>query len=463
VAAVTVVLGESPYVQQVPGAALRPMRGYGAQLFPELFETQTETPAELAAQIAPLRLGHCRVAVAAAAARPGRAREALMRTLALAHDAGANANLTWWHGPYFRNPQSPSEEGFLGPQLMRDFAGVIEEARHRFRCATHVTIQNEVNAHDIAREGRAAASMKLYERLYRLLDTELKARRDPRQPAKSLRSAVQLVGGDLVLGGPAGIPGSNQADWIRFMQRHMKDVLNGYSIHVYWTNGHYARFEQRLARLLDFRIEKPVYVTEYAVRGTDFPQDERLFQMGSVRGENVEDSRESAFQHAWFNALAPHYGVVGFAKWACWRIDRGTGAPLGQRRPERDSGMLCGIGKAFAATPNYRVTLLFNRLVGRNWKAAQLAVAGDTLASTFAGPKDQHALVVLNRGREANDVSVDRLVPGGRYRAVGWNHDDDGALRSLAAVTADGSGVVAVTVPPSALVALSTRPFGIRP
>ena len=53
-------------------------------------------------------------------------------------------------------------------------------------------------------------------------------------------------GGFLLLGGRAGIPGSNQADWLRFMQRHMKDVLNGYSIHVYWTNGNYARFEQTI-------------------------------------------------------------------------------------------------------------------------------------------------------------------------------------------------------------------------
>ena len=206
------------------------------------------------------------------------------------------------------------------------------------------------------------------------------------------------------------------------MQQHMKDVLNGYSIHVYWTNGNYARFEQRLERLLEFRIEKPVYVTEYAVRGTDFGKDERLFQMGSVRRANVEDSCESAFQHAWFNALAPHYGVVGFAKWACWRIDEGTAEPAGKRRPERDSGMLCGIGKAFAPTPNYDVTLLFNRLVGRNWKAAQLAVTADTLASTFTGPGGQHSLVVLNRGRETNDVRVDRLEPGLQYRAAGWNH-----------------------------------------
>ena len=32
---------------------------------------------------------------------------------------------------------------------------------------------------------------------------------------------------------------------------------------------------------------------------------------------------ESAFHHAWFNALAPHHGIVGLSKWACYRIDPG--------------------------------------------------------------------------------------------------------------------------------------------
>ena len=37
-ASVTVVLGDPPYIQKVPDGILRPMRGYGAQLFPELFQ-----------------------------------------------------------------------------------------------------------------------------------------------------------------------------------------------------------------------------------------------------------------------------------------------------------------------------------------------------------------------------------------------------------------------------------------
>jgi hypothetical protein len=75
-----------------------------------------------------------------------------MSTIALAQRAGANVNLTWWHGPYFRNPDNPSEAGFLGKDFMERFAAVIEEPRRReLDCVTHVTVQNEVNSHDIGR------------------------------------------------------------------------------------------------------------------------------------------------------------------------------------------------------------------------------------------------------------------------------------------------------------------------
>jgi hypothetical protein len=96
-------------------------------------------------------------------------------------------------------------------------------------------------------------------------------------------------------------------------------------------------------------------------------------------------------------------------------------------------------------------------------KADRLATAGDTMASTFAGPGGNHSLVVLNRSRDADDVRVKQLEPGRRYRVGAWNLAGDGKLRALPQVSVDGSGTVTVTVPPSALVGLSTRPLGTLP
>lgn len=468
-AATSVTVGVAPIAEK--GGSLHPLSGYGAQFFTQLFGEEDRPGsltdpqlADVRTRIVKLRPGHSRIPVRAVAAAGGPAgqveRDALMKTIALAQQAGANVNLTWWHGPYFRDPNQPSDEGFLGRVLMERFAGVVEEARTRgFDCVTHLTIQNEVNCHDIGKQKRAAASMETYERLYRSLDATLKARPDPKNPGRTLREAVDFVGGDLVAGGPKGISGSEQVDWLRFMQQRMTDVLDGYSIHVYWTLGDYKKLEGRLSRLVDLvqelKIEKPLYVTEYGVRGSDGTADDRLFDPGTLRGENVEDSAEAAFQHAWFNALAPQFGIVGLVKWACYRVDGD------KRRPERDWGLICGAAKQFSPTPTYRVALLFSRLVRPGWTAAGLGSAPDTLVSVFSGPAGEQSVAVLNRSDAMQTVQIQELTKGGSYFAAVWNRAGDGAINNLPRVNADPDGVARVNVPPSGMVALSTRSLGL--
>ena len=233
-----------------------------------------------------------------------------MNTVALAQEAGANVNLTWWEGPY------PAEEQ-KRRTVMDDFAAIVEEARRRgHRCITHLTIQNEVNGEhvDIGGAGDTQQSMELYNLLYRDLDAALRARADPLKPSETMRDAVQLVGGDLVEQG-----NSHQDEWLTFMQQQMRDVLDGYSIHVYWTPADYAKFEHRLQHLTEMigqlKIRKPIYVTEYGVKATNQGEP------GTIDGQNPEDLVDTAFEHGWFNALAPQLGCVGLAKWVLYRTE----------------------------------------------------------------------------------------------------------------------------------------------
>jgi hypothetical protein len=239
----------------------------------------------------------------------------------------------------------------------------------------------------------------------------------------------------------------------------MTDVLDGYSIHVYWTLGDYGKLEGRLTRLLDLveelKIKLPLYVTEYGVRGSDGTADDRLFDPGTLRGENIEDSVEAAFQHAWFNALAPQLGIVGLAKWACYRVDGD------KRRPERDWGLICGAAKQFSPTPTYRVALLFSRLTRPGWKAAGLGRATDSLVSVFAGPAGEQSVAALNRSAEPQTVQIDGLKKGGSFFAAVWNRGGNGAINNLPRVNADANGIARVNVPASGLVALSTRSLGL--
>lgn len=465
VAASTVTIRRPLIVQQ--GGRVEPFLGFGAQFFTQVFgeagnpgTVSAPLLVELQNSVQKLKPGHSRIAVRLEATQPGPAgqveRQALMKTIALAQGAGANVNLTWWHGPYFRDPKNPTEAGFLGKQFMEAFADVIEEARRRFDCVSHVTVQNEVNNQDIGRKRKTAVSMAIYNRLYRFLDTALKARVDPRHSARKLRDAVDFVGGDLLAGGH--IAGSNQANWLKFMQDNMADILDGYSVHVYWTNGDYKKLESRLTQLLELRkeleIKLPLYVTEYGVRGADAGPKGR-FNSGRLGRKNIEESNASAFQHAWFNALAPQCGIVGLAKWAFYRID-------GRHRPERDWGMICGARKRFADTPTYRMTLLFNRLIDDNWKADGVGRGEHTLVSVFKGPAGGQSAVVLNRGRELKAVTIDRLKPNATYFTAVWNRGGDGTVHSRKRVTTGPSGIAKVNVPGSGLVALSTRSLGLQ-
>jgi hypothetical protein len=147
---------------------------------------------------------------------------ALMKTIGLAPSSRANVNLTWWQGPYFRGTitreKNPCEKRtkkavtgkdeawpFIGDQRMKGFADVIEEARRReLDCIKYVTIQNEVNAHDIGSHCNAAVSKRLYKRLYTILDGQLRRRPDPLDREANLRKTVDFVGGDLVMRNPRG-------------------------------------------------------------------------------------------------------------------------------------------------------------------------------------------------------------------------------------------------------------------
>jgi hypothetical protein len=64
-----------------------------------------------------------------------------------------------------------------------------------------------------------------YEAAYRALDPYI----------ANIRGQVRFMGGDLVRGPDVGPP--NQQQWFTYLATHMADILDAYSIHVFWTTG----------------------------------------------------------------------------------------------------------------------------------------------------------------------------------------------------------------------------------
>jgi hypothetical protein len=498
-------LRNSP-AKQLP--KLHPLEGFGAQFNTNLFTTDGQDRpltqrqlAELGELVDNLKPGHSRIFVRRGVRVGGtgdaaKQLEALMATIELAQHAGANVNLTYWgQGPYANAarlkalhwpnrtfhkwpnpnrkkwPQALTSGELAGPKvLMERFARIIETTRREgFDCITHATIQNEPNQGktDIAKQGDQRLSMRMYEWLYRLFDTALKDIPDPQNPSRSLRKTITIVGGDLV-----EKSNSHQDEWLDYMRANMDipregfpSVVDGYSIHVYWapgggSEGFPAKLEQRLEhlakKLKSLRIDKPVYVTEYGVR-----MPSARPKPGLLNSERMEFSPTAAFQHAWFNALAPQYGCVGLAKWVLCRTDkRGNFGEWGMidapnPPPPRAS---------FERSPTYRVTRLFTHLVPPGCTAQQSGRGGanrSVLASRFAAPNGVHeSVAVLNNG-PPQQVLVEKLKPRTDYFAAIWNRDGTGATNHMPKVTSNAAGAVTVDVPHHCVVALSTRPMGL--
>lgn len=466
-----------------PAQSVHPLRGFGAQFNTNLFTSAGQDPGltdgqlnELRTRIKNLKPGHSRIFVRKNVRPPLAGKpeppefRALMRTIELAQQSGANVNLTWWQGPYANEPRLrqlrwptaatgdakwPKElkggpGALTAPKaLMERFAEIIERAHAAGHdCVTHVTIQNEVNESrvDIAKQRNPNLSMRLYELLYRHLDGALAARRDPKNPARSLRACVKLVGGDLVEKG-----NSHQNAWLKYMARNMADVLDGYSIHVYWDPSEFPSKPLRRLRQLDATVEglvakKPIYVTEYGVKVRGATPEP-----GTVGQKGVEQLVDTALQHAWFNAVAPQYGCVGLAKWVLYRTD--LKAEFGHW------GMIDAPSESFTRFPTYFVTWLFTHLTEPGWRAAGLGLGenGKLVASRFVLPDRQESVLVINAQPQSRQVRVEGLTAAS-YCAAVWNRDGQGKLNGLNRVNAQANAVT-VDVPPRGVVALCTRAF----
>src|SRR5438876_791133 len=145
--------------------------------------------------------------------------------------------------------------------------------------------------------------MAVYEELWRALDRELRA--------AGLRRHFAFIGGDLV--------GAGQGPWFKFMAGRMSDVLDGYSVPIYWEAWDTEKLARRLSEVRDIvaglpaRARKPLYVTEFGVKGhrSAAHPEPGLDQDGRL----IVTSIENAFQHAWFDVLAARLGYVATVKW----------------------------------------------------------------------------------------------------------------------------------------------------
>lgn len=361
--------------------------------------------------------------------------QSFVRTVQFAQSTGTDINITW-------------QGGTLQPQRFADV--LLDLVRNRG--ITHLrwlTLQNEPN--------RTRITMEAYEKQYRDLDPLI----------QSIRGQVKYMGGDLVRGPDTGAP--NQDVWFRYLAEHMSDLLDAYSIHVFWdywdTQKLYDRLTevQAIVAALPQAGRKPVYVTEYGVRGLRTFNGAQQVDPGVWEdGTPVNQTNVSAFQQAWFDVLAANLGYIGTSKWDSYygKYDNGTQAYYIIGAPQ----------SGWPLYPLYNFMQLLTTTVKRDWSVVAVDSVPNTsrILAGYAGKNKQLTVVGLDTaGAQLNTVTptavsytIAGFPPSRRVNVEIWNLEGDGLVTRAPSLLADAAGVVTVSVPQHAVFVLTTIRLG---
>ena len=360
-----------------------------------------------------------------------------VRAAQLAQRAGATIDVTWEGGG--------ESQPFT---TMQRFADVLADLVRNDGVTglRWATVENEPNT--------TRLSTWTYMELYRQLDRALRDR--------GLRSQIRLLAGDLV--GTRSPTGQTQEDWFRFMAVHMTNWVDAYSIHVYWDYWHPAKLVRRLTEVrqivntLPPDGRRPLYVAEYGIRGFPNQGGKRYPEPGVYAdGTPLEETTINAFQHAWFNLLAPRLGYYGLSKWDGFfgKYDAGT----------QDFSLIGPPQEGWPLRPVYYLTRLFTQTVKPGWNVVGLTGApAQKLVTAYASPSGDLTLIGLDTAGASLDTvsstvvpySLDGLPPNTTFQLYYWNLDGTGGNAFAGSIRSDAHGHLSVTAPLQSVFALTT-------
>ena len=360
--------------------------------------------------------------------------QSFIRTVQLAQSTGTTIDITWQGGTLS-----------VANGTIPKFAAVLIDLV-RARGITNLrwlTLQNEPN--------RTKITMAQYEAQYRALDPYI----------QSIRGQVRYMGGDLVRGPDVGPP--NQQAWLQYLASHMADILDAYSIHVFWD---YFDTQKLVDRLTEVRAivdalpqagRKPLYVSEYGVRGLRTFNGAPAGDPGVWEdGTPITQTNVNAFQQTWFDVLAARLGYAGTSKWDSYfgKYDNGTQAYY----------MIGSPADGWPLYPIYNSLRLLTAAVGRGWRTVNVdSVSNDSrLLAAYVGKAGEHTVVGLDTaGAQLNTVSptvvsytIGGLPPSRSFQLTIWNAAGDGLVGQPAPAATDAAGVVTISVPQQAVFAL---------
>jgi hypothetical protein len=368
--------------------------------------------------------------------------ESFIRTVQLAQRAQAQIDVTWQGSTY----------QFAAANMSR-FADVLADlVQHRGVDRLWVTLFNEPNS--------TRLTLAQYEQTYRLLDRELRDR--------GVRDRIRFMGGDLV--GTDSPLGQSQEVWLRYLARRMGDLLDAWSIHVFWDFWDTGKIDRRLVNevlavyaTIPAEQRRPLYVTEFGVRGLGTFEGEPDADPGSwLDGQTLAAANVAAFQEAWFMLRASGLGFTAALKWDLYGAAYDAG---------RQDYSVIGPGTAgWPLRPSYELLRLFTHVVepGSSVVTVDRAAGADPakLLTAYVSPPGNLTILGLDTGGAALDAApttpvdyrIAGLPPNTLVRLLAWNAAGDGHVTELGYLDTGTTGAVEFTVPLQSVFALTTEP-----
>ena len=376
-----------------------------------------------------------------------------IRTVQLAHESGATINITYQTASVARLDPVPS---------MTRFAAVLEDLVET-RGLTNVrwvTVQNEPNTPG------AAITLEQYNALYRALHAQLVTR--------GLREHVRLMGGDLIESSGARF----HTIWWEYMEHNMNDILDAYSVHIYWNYWDIPRMEFRLKdvhRIVTQEIapaaQKPTYVMEFGVRGANsFAGKPTVTAAYWEDGTELRKTNVAGFQQLWFNIASAQLGYTGASKWdAFWGVYDNT-------VNNQSYWMFGTAAEGWPIFPTYYALQLLLRSTERGWQVVrvgpwedddwqvgkpdeaekELVAYASTSGSVTVMGLDTHARNLNTVSAEKPQYSIGGLPASTSFNLAYWNAAGNGESTSAGTVMSDAAGVARFEVPLHAAFSLTT-------
>jgi hypothetical protein len=303
-----------------------------------------------------------------------------------------------------------------------------------------------------------------YEQVYRLLDRHLRER--------GVRDQIRFMGGDLIRS-TAGAP---QAEWFEYMAANMGDLLDAWSVHVYWDFWETDKIDERLLRevrtifsAIPAGQRRPLYVTEFGVRGLGTFEGEPSFEPGFwPDGTPMSATNTAGFQQAWFNIRSSQLGYAGTVKWDVYpaKYDAGT----------QDHSSLGPGADGWPTRPVYRVLQLMGLTTKpRGGSIVEMVPSAgadpEKLLTAYVSPAKDVTVFGLHTDGGAIPTTSDTpisytiggLPPNAFVRLFVWNDDGSGSNVDKGFLETSSNGAVEFTVPLDSVFALTNTPIMALP